>query len=269
VKISSIFSSDLQRAFKTAEAIRLAQPVPLTETIRSKLLRERDFGSYEGKTFAERSRDGEPDAVRSGPGFKEVESRESLILRMNSFIDSHLAELLTEGADEDCIAVVSHGIALNYLWRTFLKRFRPQNVVLAWGLTAAEPHGVLKNMGGWSNTGYMDLEIQKKPILPKDDVPSSELESSGQDGPDSKPKVVTERTGVSALNAVMAVPSKAPADAHLVLPQRSFASLHLTVRGTNCRDHLRELKKTRGGLGSIEHDARQTSLDSFVKRRKV
>jgi 2,3-bisphosphoglycerate-dependent phosphoglycerate mutase len=37
----------------------------------------------------------------------------------------------------------------------------------------------------------------------------------------------------------------------------------ITVVGTNCVDHLKGLKKTRGGIGSSTFDAKQKTVDSF------
>ena len=49
-EIAAIYSSDLQRALHTAEQIAQAIQLPITQDIR---LRERHFGDFEGKTWAD------------------------------------------------------------------------------------------------------------------------------------------------------------------------------------------------------------------------
>ena len=273
VTISRIFSSDLQRAFKTAEAVRLAQPVPLAETIKTKLLREKDFGSYEGRAFTERSHGELVDSIRSGPGFKDVESKVSMVLRMETFFESHLAELFESGSHEDCVAVVSHGIVLSYLWRSILKRFPQRDVVFTPSVAALDPYRVPKYLATWSNTGYMDLEFQKKPISLQDAGPGpSRLQSSGppvDERLDPVPQAAVEPADSTALNGIIPIPSVDPLGTTILILQPSFHDFCMTVKAVNCRDHLRDLKKTRGGIGSLEYDAKQTSLDSFVKRRRI
>ncbi len=48
--VAQIYSSDLQRAYQTAEAVARATGAPLAA---DPGLRERSFGIYEGRTFAE------------------------------------------------------------------------------------------------------------------------------------------------------------------------------------------------------------------------
>ena len=273
VTISRIFSSDLQRAFKTAESVRLAQPVPLAETIQSELLREKDFGSYEGRAFTERSHRDLGDSIRSGPGFQDVESKVSMVRRMETFFESHLAELFEKWSDEDCVVVVSHGIVLSYLWRIILKRFPQRDVDFKPSEAALDPYSVPKYLASWSNTGYMDLEFQKNLISPQDADPGpSRLLSSVSpvdERLDPGQHAAVEPADPTTLNGVMATPPVDSWVAPILPPQPSFHGLRMIVNAVNCRDHLRDLKKTRGGLGSLEYDATQTSLDSFVKRRKI
>jgi broad specificity phosphatase PhoE len=122
LKIAHIFSSDLQRAVKTAEAIRIAQsPTPLATT-KLELLREQDFGFYEGKQFFERpkernksGKEAHLEAHRNEEGFVDVESKESMRVRVNTFIDSHLLGLLGEAHKEQFCAASTHQTSLLYL----------------------------------------------------------------------------------------------------------------------------------------------------------
>ncbi|KAK5133389.1 hypothetical protein LTR16_009660, partial [Cryomyces antarcticus] len=122
VKFTHIFSSHLQRAFKTGEAIRAAQADFSTPTglediaadaekplvgeeglkvIQLPLLVEQDFGYYEGKPFYARSKgsgtsgkDAHHEEHKNDPGFVDVESKESMAKRSDIFLDEHLLPLL-------------------------------------------------------------------------------------------------------------------------------------------------------------------------------
>jgi len=287
IRVSKIFSSDLQRAFKTAESIRLAQPTPLSETTKSKLLREQDFGSYEGKGFAERPRasdkrgqDAHLEYVRNDPDFKDMESKQSMILRVKTFVDSHLLDLLQKEADNDAVIIVAHGIILSYLWRDILRRFDQRNVLIAPDVMIADRGKGLQYLGGWSNTGYLELgvnrkaastQISRKASVSEPEVSTAVLQTTNTHTPPESPtsQVTAEITDPVILNGLISMPLQA--SSNILTPPRpsSFQTLSLMVRAVNCQDHLRDLKKTRGGIGSIKYDEKQTTVDSFFKRRKL
>jgi hypothetical protein len=41
------------------------------------------------------------------------------------------------------------------------------------------------------------------------------------------------------------------------------------VNAVNSQEHLKGLKKTRGGIGNLKHDSNQQKVDSFFKKRKL
>jgi hypothetical protein len=43
----------------------------------------------------------------------------------------------------------------------------------------------------------------------------------------------------------------------------------MVVRNVNSKDHLSNLKRTRGGVGSSTYDARQKSLEVYFKKPKM
>jgi len=104
--IAAIYASDLLRAWHTASAIAQTTGAPL---VASKDLRERSFGSFEGKTYAEieaqwpdaseRWRKREPDWAPPGG-----ESLLALRLRINSTVAAMAAQHL--GGQ---IVLVAHG----------------------------------------------------------------------------------------------------------------------------------------------------------------
>jgi broad specificity phosphatase PhoE len=289
MKVAHLFSSDLQRAVITAEAIREAQdPVP-PETTKLQLLREQDFGFYEGKKFFERPRQGNKsgkdahlEAHRDEPGFVDVESKESMRIRVESFIDAHLLQLIHEVEGDKSVAVVAHGIILSHLWRAILKRFHPFGTVES-SMQATAPGISLEYLGGWSNTGYLDLEVKKKagPLngnIESDGaatfaaIPSTSKVGTAPDPvlPDSSAAEDATSQGSSAPPQNPATGPPVPVDPSLVSsPSPSFKELHLVVKAVNSQEHLKGLKKTRGGIGSLKHDSNQKTVDSFFKKRKV
>lgn len=250
VRFTNIFSSDLQRAFKTAEAIRRAQGigkdhegVALKEVSKLTLLREQDFGFYEGKPFYTRQRDSRLTGKThhrsqhcEDPDFKDVESTESMAWRMDSFIQNHLLQLLND--NEQIIAVVSHGIILSHLWQCLLKLFSKGSVALSPSLTLGieARTAELEHLGRWSNTGYLELDILPTPV---NAVCTNSFTSTVQRVPQSP----------SISLGLRPVPSK------------------MIVKTVNGKEHLKTLKRTRGGVGSSKHDEGQRKIESYFKKQ--
>ena len=256
-RFGRIYSSDLQRAVKTATAIRLAQPLPDCDAAHEAklqvtaltILREQDFGFYEGKPFYARSRDSSKSGKEShrsqhqdDPDFQDVESKESMALRMSTFLQNHLVPALCNEPIKrnSSIAVVSHGIILSQLWRCFLKLFAKNSITLSPGLSvgvgAITP---LEYLGGWSNTGYLELEVLKKEAAATSDLATSTTVAS-------TPGLPTPRSD-------------------------AFPSLHqykMVVKTVNGKEHLKGLKRTRG-VGSTKFDEGQKSIESFFKKKKL
>lgn len=251
IRFTHISSSDLQRAYNTAEAVRLAQgcskernpeaPAQL-EVSRLLVLREQDFGSCEGKSFSARQRATNVESKeayisrhRQDPEFKDVESKESMDARMDSFVMEHLVPLLPVDSSkaEAIFAIVSHGIILNHLWKSCRKLFSRANITSVPGI---EVRGGLEYLGGWSNTGYLELDIQRLPT----EVP---LDQSGN---------------------IQPMPPSPNKDTTLPL-----LPLRMIVKAVNSTDHLKNLKRTRGGVGSATFDDGQKKIDSFFKRPRV
>lgn len=273
MKIAHVFSSDLQRAVRTAEAIRDAQSLSPPH-VKLELLREQDFGFYEMKQFIQRARDSSSKSGkeahledhRNDPGFQDVESKESMRLRMDTFVDAHLAELL-DTVGREHIVIVAHGIILSHLWRVILRRFAPGNVSVTADVQAAGRGLSLEHLGGWSNTGYLDLEITRrsKTILETD---SAQVSSPLL--PKSSKRSAAEFEDASAGIAILPQqPSVASSTSARAEPPATLSHLSMVVRAVNSQEHLKGLKKTRGGLGSLKHDSSQMTMDSFFKKRRV
>ena len=216
------------------------------------VLREQDFGYYEGKPFYARPREGTKsgkDDHRSqhqdDPDFQDVESKESMNARMDEFLQEHLLPVLEDiraGTTRD-IAIVSHGIILSHLWRRFLNMCPKYSVSVMPGLSLGHgPYTALEHLGGWSNTGYLELVI-----LPKDC--SKKEERTVPLEPGSQP------------------PTADPdADPEGHLPPLSGYSVLINV--INSKEHLVGLKRVRG-VGSSQHHEGQKKIESYFKKPKT
>jgi broad specificity phosphatase PhoE len=268
-RFTKIFSSDLQRARITANAIAVAQSALQSNsaepseavsvpTIQLPILREQDFGFYEAKPWSLRL----PDIVtaddpRNDPDFKDKETIESVALRTNLFLDEHLLPLLVterELHQEQVVAVVSHGVTLSVLWRCLLLRFGPHTVSIGPGVNLRGGFRPLEYLPGWTNTGYLELEVSplKQEVLP------SALENSV-----SSPNDAVNNVALATAPAV-----EKPSPPGTTTSTRTLAMLPgwgMIVKTVNSKEHLNSLRRTGGGVGSAKHDEKQRKLDGFFK----
>lgn len=233
--IKKLFTSNLQRAYRTAEAIAEAQSSldnssstsEVSEVVQLPELREKDFGSSEGKKFGARQR---------GPGGDtqfDAETRDSMKNRIDRFLDVHLAPVVDEYASMDaCVVIVAHGIILGVLLKALLSRYPTKQ------MDSLYQHG--KILAAWSNTGVLQAKIKISGVASESSVTEETEVSSAP----SAPKLAGDRVDLS-----------------------------MTVQFTNNVDHLQGLKKTKGGIGSAKFDAKQRTMDSFFgpksKKRKL
>lgn len=154
--VELIFSSNLQRAVRTAEAVLEAQKnkhgsnltlVQLPE------LREKDFGAGEGTRFG---------AGRSGEKLPHegAETAEAMKVRADRFLDHHLFPALQSShheAKHAACVVVAHGLILSTLFRALCARLHPGHLALGPEVprTGSEYHSSLPVLPSWSNTGYL------------------------------------------------------------------------------------------------------------------
>ena len=290
-----LFSSHLQRAAKTAGLIREAQLSSKTdasssnavpEVIQLRILVEQDFGYLEGQKWSERHVE-----LRNKPGFVAVETKEAMGQRADAFLDKHLLLLLDDTLDgpDPVVAIVSHGIFLSTLWKRLLRRLPARSILLSPDLQSTA-HSMLEHLGGWSNTGYLELhmtqnEVEKSPLVAYA-VPSPALkpgvlqpvESRSNNTPD--PVKVPQSATLDAAGEMEAFTSSVNNivnvnDAVLFAPVSRTSRLRVargwatTILTINNKDHLKGLKRTGGGVGSSRHDSSQKAIDSFFKRRKA
>ncbi|KAI1444318.1 phosphoglycerate mutase-like protein [Annulohypoxylon stygium] len=244
--IKYIFTSNLQRAFQTAEAVAEAlletqasssndtsKSTTTVDVSRLSELREKDYGSSEGKKYGVKTDRGANDQVQS-----DSESHESMRVRVNRFVDSHLIPIADTDTSKDItILIVAHGIILGVLLKVLLERFPPK--------PTPSTSVSLSESVAWSNTGVLQAKLQLSEDLP---------------APNSSAKLHDANSTVS--NGTVAH----PVDSHKKV-------LQLTIELTNDVEHLNGLKKTKGGIGSAQFDSRQRTMDSFFtpasKKRKL
>lgn len=112
--VTQIYSSDLQRAYQTAQAVAAATGAPLAAEPR---LRERSFGVYEGRTFAEIEIE-QPEVARRwrqrDPAFTP-EGGESLRM-LRDRVQATVEQLAARHVGE-LIVLTAHGGVLDTLYR--------------------------------------------------------------------------------------------------------------------------------------------------------
>ncbi|KAI5456596.1 histidine phosphatase superfamily [Mariannaea sp. PMI_226] len=137
--LTHIFSSDLQRAAHTAEAIcnaqKRARETDLTVVQKSEL-REKHFGAGEGTKLGSRDHHG-------------AETSEAMRSRVEDFLD-HLVSLLK---GDSVVCIVAHGIILGVLFRALAAR-------------SVVPHTstISPRQLWWSNTGYLEAVLSLSPL---------------------------------------------------------------------------------------------------------
>lgn len=235
--ITHIFSSNLQRAYRTAmlathtgdadaqaTSSTNAGCIPPTvgvAPLQLAELREKHFGTGEGQRFGARS---------SGDRHEGAEDHDSMRVRAERFVDEYLAPLFAcvegerdeeqEGASSgtESIIIVAHGIILGVLAR----------VLLAAGNFGSLATGTSDQQQrfSWSNTGYLLINVKSLPVV------------------NAKESAAGSRSGTQ---------------------DPKWPHLKLEIVEVNCTDHLRGLKKTRGGIGSAKFDEKQKTLSAFFK----
>jgi probable phosphoglycerate mutase len=154
--IASVYASDLGRAHATAQAVADVAGLPV---VADAGLRERAFGIFEGRTFAQIEADWPDQAQRwrkRDPTF-EPEGGESL-LRFRERIVGTLQRLAV-GHPGEQIVVVGHGGVMDVLYRAATGQELQAPRTWALGNAAINrllwtPDGM--TLVGWADTGHLD-----------------------------------------------------------------------------------------------------------------
>ena len=152
-KITAVYASDLTRAWETAQYVGHIHGLQLTKEVG---LRERDFGDFEGKTFAEievllpeqslRWRKRDPEFYPAGG--------ESLVAMRTRVLEA--AERLAAQHPGEQIALVGHGGVMDVLYRaaTRLDIQAPRT----WALGNAAINRLLWTPEGFTLVGWADTQ---------------------------------------------------------------------------------------------------------------
>ncbi len=104
----------------------------------------------------------------------------------------------------------------------------------------------MEHLGGWSNTGYLELDIQPR-HMPIDRHTHKRVTNN---------------------NARTADKSSEKQQSDYMI-STTFIRHNIVIRTVNGKEHLKGLKRTGGGVGSSKFDEGQKSIESFFKKRKV
>jgi 2,3-bisphosphoglycerate-dependent phosphoglycerate mutase len=154
--IAAIYSSDLSRAFETAQTIASALSVRGALQVISHLgLRERHFGHFQGKTWAEIETHWPDDALRwrqRDPTWSPIEGESLLQLRER--IAQCVHELAQQHTGEQ-IVLVAHGGVMDVLYR--LATGQSTQAPRTWHLGNAAINRLLWTPQGLSLVGWGDV----------------------------------------------------------------------------------------------------------------
>ncbi len=164
-QIAAIYASDLSRAHETALYVSRATGVPVVAELG---LRERGFGDFEGRTFAEieidlpdqadRWRRRDPSFAPSG-GESLVQVQERVLAAVNRLAKQHPGEL---------IVMVGHGGVMDVLYRAATRL--DLQAARTWLLGNAAVNRLLwssegLSLVGWSDTQHLsDLALDEKSV---------------------------------------------------------------------------------------------------------
>ncbi|CAN7206399.1 histidine phosphatase family protein [Acidovorax sp. LjRoot74] len=159
--IAAIYTSDLQRAHATAQAVASATGAPLTTHTG---LRERSFGHFQGRTFAEIEAELPEDAHRwrkRDPHYAP-EGGESLVT-LRERIERTVALLAQQHLGEQ-VVMVAHGGVLDVLYR--LATRQDIQAPRTWQLSNAAINRLLwtpdgLSLVGWADTQHLDQQAAR------------------------------------------------------------------------------------------------------------
>lgn len=192
--------------------------------------------------------------------------------RADLFLDEQLLPLFREGttAEEYTVAIISHGMLLSTLWRRLLLRLPRRSLTVAPEVTAARGEVILEHLGGWSNTGYLQVSIQQneEAIGPGDTIPDKEESAAATE------TLQTPIPPPMESDAAFVTIEVTPGESRIapVSEGRDTSILKdysTKILAVDSKQHLTGLKRQRGGIGRSAHDESQKKLDNFFKKRRV
>ena len=159
--VRAVYSSDLQRAWHTAQHIAQSQPVPV-EVQPAPGLRERRFGLFEGKTFKEIEQDWPDEAHhwrKRVPHWEPPQGGESLVALRERVQDT--VHRIAASYPGELVVLVAHGGVLDALYR--LATGQEVNAPRTWELPNAAINRLLwtpdsLTVVGWADTQHLERQ---------------------------------------------------------------------------------------------------------------
>lgn len=151
--VAAVYTSDLQRALATAQAVAGTTGAPLVTHLG---LRERSFGHFQGRTFAEIEAELPEDALRwrkRDPHYTP-EGGESLVALRERI--EHTVTVLAQQHVGEQVVMVAHGGVLDVLYR--LATRQDIQAPRTWQLSNAAINRLLWTEGGLSLVGWADTQ---------------------------------------------------------------------------------------------------------------
>ena len=151
--LAAIYASDLTRAWQTAQAVAAHQAVAITPEIG---LRERGFGEFEGRTFAEIEAELPDQALRwrsRDPTFSPA-GGETLVALRERVLEA-VARLAARHPGE-LIALVGHGGVMDVLYRAATRQ--AIDAPRTWALGNATINRLLWTPEGFTLVGWSDTQ---------------------------------------------------------------------------------------------------------------
>lgn len=263
VQFSHIFSSDLDRATDTAQAIckyQLGAGAARLAPIQTHLLREQQIaspGSLEGtrwKSGAPASSTGSPDGLAGGePGYTEEESLGQMKARASSFLRDFVVPLLdgppSRGNNkEEVVAVIAHGMILQVLWICLADFFNPGDIHFGPGVSQADFADQVAPI--WSNTGVMELDIKPgRGGVANTATAAGVITASNTAATTASPSVLT-----GSIPRAMGTGTGPP-----------FAGWSMTILAVDSTTHLSttQIGRTGGTVRNTVHGSRQGPMDEL------
>ncbi|KAK4703374.1 hypothetical protein P7C70_g2846, partial [Phenoliferia sp. Uapishka_3] len=264
VPITAIYCSDLKRARTTAKCIldqNKSDPKP-PFTI-STLLREQYFGKAEGEPWDAGKFHSAHLPWDDHRAFTLAEEAESLDdvgaradLALRHFIAPHILASSLPGAKPHHVVLVAHGIFLSEC-SFALKR-------------AEDPNARFIKSGGYTNSAWSRYELEPLVGVEATTGGAGEQQEGGEgetfESPPQASAPVTAGTGPESqyrsLDSV-ALPPRSEGLPPPLAPTDSVPVLKVKVVAVNQTKHLEGLVRQKGGIGSLEHDAKQKKMQDY------
>jgi hypothetical protein len=150
-----------------------------------------------------------------------------------------------------------------------LLRLPRRSLTIVPEVTAARGDIVLEHLGGWSNTGYLHLEIRKDEPRTDPDTTAEKIEVPESMDFSPPPVSPSKDASVSTDTLEGGASDSKPDAASSTCNSNNLTGYSTKILSVDSKQHLVGLKRQRGGIGRSAHDESQKKLDGFFKKQRV